>query len=161
MRSHAPTGKILENTKQIARSSLSLWKNKTYSSKGSGATVGYSKIGYPIFIAKSPHQDKYYGSRPITAAPGLIPLKTKAKGQAPEPPALLRFVRPSPSHSIPVTSSRHPSIVTSSRRSTPSHNYCFARPPYCNALPQARTAPYLFLLRNRSSSRHAGLPRNL
>jgi hypothetical protein len=48
----------------------------------------------PHFHRKTIHRDKYYGPRPITAGLGLTSLKTKAKGQAPEPPALFRFIRP-------------------------------------------------------------------
>jgi hypothetical protein len=87
VRSRAPTEKILENTKQIAHSSLSLWRNKTYSSKGSGATVGHQQNRVPHSHRKTTHQDKYYGPWPITAGPDLTPPKTKAKGQAPEPPS--------------------------------------------------------------------------
>jgi hypothetical protein len=159
---HAPTRKILKNTKQIARSSLSLWRNKTYSSKGSGATVGYQQNRVPHFHRKTTHQDKYYGPRPITAGLGLTSLKTKAKGQAPEPPnAPPLHLTPSPNRPTPTMSFRRPSPMTSSRHSTPLHSYYFARPLYCNTLLRACTGPYLFLLRNRSSPHRAGLPGNL
>jgi hypothetical protein len=162
VRSRAPIEKILENTKQIARSSLSLWKNKTYSSKGSGATVGFQQNRVSHFYRKTIHQDKYYSPQPITAGLGLTPLKTKAKGQVPKPPQRsFASSNPSPSPMIPVTSSRCPSPGTSSRHSTPLHSYCFARPSYCNTMPRARTDPYRLLLRNWSSPRHAGLPGNL
>jgi hypothetical protein len=55
--------------------------------------VGYQQNRVPYFHHKTTHQDKYYGPWPIPTNLGLTPLKTKAKGQAPEPPVLLRFVQ--------------------------------------------------------------------
>jgi hypothetical protein len=43
------------------------------------------KRGTP-FHCKTIHQGKYYGPRPIAAGPGLTLLKTRVRGQAPEPP---------------------------------------------------------------------------
>jgi hypothetical protein len=50
-------------------------------------SVGYQQNRVPHFYHKTTHQDKNYGPQPITAGRGLTPLKTKAKGQAPEPPS--------------------------------------------------------------------------
>jgi hypothetical protein len=49
--------------------------------------VGYQQNRVPYFHRKTIHRHKYYGPRPITAGSGLTSLKTKAKGQAPEPPS--------------------------------------------------------------------------
>jgi hypothetical protein len=57
--------------------------------------VGYQQNRVLYFHRKTTHQGKYYGLRPITAGPGLTPFKTKAKGQAPEPPSAPPF-RPTP-----------------------------------------------------------------
>jgi hypothetical protein len=122
---------------------------------------GTSKIGYPIFIAKPPTKTNITAHSPSQPAQTLLRSKPKPKDKHPTPQRSFASSDPSPSRPTLMTSSRRPCPVTSSRRSTPLHRYCFARPPYCNTLLQARTGPYLFLLRNRSSPRHARLPGNL
>jgi hypothetical protein len=83
--------------------------------------VGYQQNRVPHFYRKNHLPRQNYGPRPITTSPGLTLLKTKAKGQAPEPP------QRSSASSDP--SPFCPTLVTSSRRSIPLHSYCFARPP--------------------------------
>jgi hypothetical protein len=60
---------------------------------GAWLLSGTNKIGYPIFTAKTTHQGKITAHGPSHLAQALLCSKTKAKGQAPEPPTLLRFVR--------------------------------------------------------------------
>jgi hypothetical protein len=64
--------------------------------------VGYQQNRVPHFHRKNYPPRQNYGPRPITAGLGLTLLKTKAKGQASEPPNApplrptpLRLVRPS------------------------------------------------------------------
>jgi hypothetical protein len=59
-----------------------------------------TKRGTP-FHRKTIHQGKYYGPQPIAAGLGLTLLKTRVRGQAPEPPSApslrptsLRLTRP-------------------------------------------------------------------
>jgi hypothetical protein len=124
--------------------------------------VRYQQNRYPIFITKPPTKTNITAHGPSQPAHALLRSKLKLMDKRLSPSQRSSASSdPSPSRLTPVTSSRRPSPVTSSRRSTPLHSYCFAQPPYCNTLPQACTGPYLFLLRNRSSQRHAGLPGNL
>jgi hypothetical protein len=124
--------------------------------------IGYQQNRVPQFYRKNHPPRQNYDPRPITAGLGFTLLKTKPNGQAPEPPQCSSAsFDTSPSRLTIMTSFRRPSPMTSSRRSTPLHSYCFARPHHYNTLPRVRTDPYPFLLRNRSSSCHAGPPRNL
>jgi hypothetical protein len=98
----------------------------------------------PYFYRKTTHEDKYYGPRPITAGLGLTPLKTKAKGQAPEPLALLRFARPLSISSDPRDIIQAPEPYDDIKTLDPFAQLLLRSTPYCNTLPQARTVPYLF-----------------
>jgi hypothetical protein len=54
---------------------------------GNFVIVGYQQNRVPHFHRKNYPPRKNYGPRPTTAGSGLNLLKTKAKGQAPEPPS--------------------------------------------------------------------------
>jgi hypothetical protein len=119
------------------------------------------KRGTP-FHRKTIHQGKYYGPQPIAAGPGLTLLKTKVRGQAPEPPSA-PSLRPS-SLRLTLPPWHHPG-ARSLWRHRGARPLCTAtaslNPLHFNTLPRVSTGPYLFLLRNRSLSHHAGSPRNL
>jgi hypothetical protein len=121
---------------------------------------GTNKIGYPILPQNHlPRQILWptaHYSRPR-------PYSTQNQSQRTSTRAPQRSLASSdltPSRPTPVTSVRCPSPVTSSRHSTPLHGYYIVA-PHSNTLSWVRTGPYLSLLRNRSSSRCAGLPGNL
>jgi hypothetical protein len=126
------------------------------------SVVGYQQNRISHFHRKTTRQGNITAHGPSRSAQALLYSKPKPKDNRPSPQCSSASSDPSPSRPTPVMSSRRPTLVTSSRRSTPLHSYCFARPsPTVNILPRVCTGPYSFLLRNRSSSRRAGLSRNL
>jgi hypothetical protein len=108
--------------------------------------IGYQQNKVPHFYRKNHPPRQNYGPRPITAGLGFTLLKTKPNGQAPEPPQRsFASSNPSPSSSTIMTSFRCPSPMTSSRRLTPLHSYCFTRPPtvtHCHRYARAPTLSY-------------------
>jgi hypothetical protein len=101
--------------------------SRSHGLKVDNEVVGYQQNRVPHFHSKTTHQDKYYDPRPITAGLGLTLLKTKAKGQAPEPPSA-PLLRLTPLHLVKgarplctATASLNPPTVT--------HRHGHARAP--------------------------------
>jgi hypothetical protein len=147
---------------------LCLGMDSFRSSGGSSQTLvwgvflsGTSKTGYPIFIAKLPTKTNIMAHGPSQPAQALLRSKPKLKDKRSSPPTLLCFVRPLSVSFDPcdVIQALEPYDII--KALDPFAQLPLRLTPYCNTLVRACTAPYFFLLRNRSLPRHAGLPGNL